>query len=198
MDLGNRSLWIFDMDGTLTRSVHDFETIRNTLGLAEGAPILESIAAMDDAEQAAALGEVAAWERSLVARAAAQPGATELLTRLRSRGARLGILTRNLRSLAHLTLAEAGLAEYFAPADVLGRDSAAPKPSPEGIQLLLEQWNGLAHEAVMVGDYVFDAQAGRAAGVATILLDPDHRPEWRGFADLVLDELADLLEHLNG
>jgi HAD superfamily hydrolase (TIGR01549 family) len=196
VDLSERSLWIFDMDGTLTRSVHDFQTIRSTLGLADGAPILESIEVMGDTERTAALEEVAAWERGLVARAAAQPRARELLARLQSRGARLGILTRNLRSLAHLTLAEAGLSEYFARTDVLGRDSAAPKPSPEGILLLLEQWAGTADQAVMVGDYVFDAQAGRAAGVATVLLDPARRPEWEGFADLVLDELGDLLDHV--
>jgi len=196
MNLDSRKLWIFDLDGTLTRSVHDFQSIRSTLGLAEGAPILESIAKMDEHRQSAALEQVASWERGLVSRAAAQPGAAELLSRLRGHGMQLGILTRNLSSLAHETLAEVGLSEFFSYEDVLGRDSAAPKPSPEGIDRLLSQWGGTPAAAVMVGDYIFDAQAGKAAGAATVLIDPVGRPEWRPFADLVITELQELLDHV--
>ncbi|HIN00314.1 MAG TPA: HAD family hydrolase, partial [Deltaproteobacteria bacterium] len=34
-----RKYWIFDLDGTLTVAVHDFNAIRNELGIPAGQPI---------------------------------------------------------------------------------------------------------------------------------------------------------------
>ncbi len=198
MDLGSRKFWIFDLDGTLTRAVHDFPTIRASLGLAEGAPILESIEAMAQNEKSEALEKVAVWERALVARAEPQPSAERLLTRLREQGASLGIVTRNLTSIAQQTLSQVKLASFFAHEDILGRDRAHAKPSPVGIESLLERWHGRPDQSVMVGDWVFDAQAGRAAGVATVLVDPVGRTAWRPFADLVIRDLRELLDLVSG
>ena len=50
--LKHRRHWIFDMDGTLTVSAHDFEHIRRELGLAPQAPILEALHAMPQTEAA--------------------------------------------------------------------------------------------------------------------------------------------------
>ena len=198
MDLGSRKFWIFDLDGTLTRAVHDFPTIRANLGLADGAPILESIEAMAADEKSEALEKVAAWERALVARAEPQPSAEELLTRLSEQGAVLGIVTRNLTGIAQQTLAQVKLASFFAHQDIIGRDRARAKPSPAGIKCLLERWRGRPDQSVMVGDWVFDAQAGRSAGAATVLLDPVGRTSWRPFADLVIRDLRELLDLVSG
>ncbi len=46
----NRKHWVFDMDGTLTIAQHDFDAIRDELGLPDNLPILESLAAMPAAE----------------------------------------------------------------------------------------------------------------------------------------------------
>ena len=197
MILDSQRYWIFDMDGTLTRAVHDFSTIRDALGLAEGAPILESISALDRQAQIRALMTVAEWEQRLIQQATVQPGATMLLSRLQRRGDRLGILTRNLCALAHETLEAVGLSGFFEPEDVLGRDSAEPKPSPEGIEILLERWGAKPEEAVMIGDYLFDVQSGRAAGTATVLIDPSKRPEWKPFADIVIADFAELLDYVS-
>jgi len=198
LHLGSRQFWIFDLDGTLTRAVHDFATIRASLGLGEGEPILESIAAMAADKKSTALDKVAAWERALVTKAEPQPCAEELLTRLRERGAELGIVTRNRTDLAHQTLAQVKLASFFEHADVIGRDRAQPKPSPAGIECLLERWRAQPDQSVMVGDYVFDVQAGRSAGTATVLIDPVGRSDWQPFADLVIRDLDALLDLVSG
>ncbi|MCZ7597637.1 MAG: hypothetical protein M5U09_07745 [Gammaproteobacteria bacterium] len=39
-ELARRTCWVFDMDGTLTHAVHDFDDIRRRLDLPEGLPIL--------------------------------------------------------------------------------------------------------------------------------------------------------------
>ena len=50
--LRRRRHWIFDMDGTLTVSAHDFEHMRRELGLAPEVPILEALQAMTQIEAA--------------------------------------------------------------------------------------------------------------------------------------------------
>ena len=47
-DLTASKYWVFDMDGTLTVAVHDFNAIRDELGLPQGRPILEQLAEMPE------------------------------------------------------------------------------------------------------------------------------------------------------
>ena len=70
------------------------------------------------------------------------------------------------------TLKAIGLSEYFTKESIIGRWCAEPKPSPNGIKKLLNQWNVFANDALIVGDYLYDLQVGRAAGVATVHVDP--------------------------
>ena len=52
-DLSTKRYWVFDMDGTLTVAVHDFDAIRDALGLPQGRPILEQLAELpaDEAQR---------------------------------------------------------------------------------------------------------------------------------------------------
>ena len=59
----------------------------------------------------------------------------------------LGILTRNARELAHVTLKAMRLADCFAADDVLGRDEA-PKPHPGGLLKLAEN-SGMCRPAIV-------------------------------------------------
>ena len=181
------------MDGTLTVAAHDFEAIRSALGIGSKVPILEAIAAMP-AEQAREkfllLDEM---ERETASRSTPMPGAVELLDALYRRGARLGILTRNSRANAVTTLAACGFAHYFADDDILHRESCAPKPEPDGVELLLRQWNSEVEDTVMVGDYLFDLQAGKNAGTATIYIDCSARFEWSALADISVASFKSLL-----
>jgi len=137
-------------------------------------------------------------EYGLAERTAAAPGAVRLLDQLLRRDARVGILTRNTREIALHTLGLIGLQGYFTAADILGREEAEPKPKPhpEGIEMLLAAWGNLPDEAVMVGDYLFDLQVGRAAGTATIHVDSSSDFRWPELADMAvttLDELAEAI-----
>ena len=188
-----RRHWIFDMDGTLTVAVHDFAGIKRQLGLPADRPILEVLAEMPPARSAPLHEQLVAIEADLARAARPAPGAAEVLGALRDRGCRLGVLTRNTRALAGITLRAAGLWGFFAPEVVLGRLDARPKPHPDGVHLILGTWGAEASDAVMVGDYVFDVEAGRAAGCATALLDPGGRFGHPASADAVVGSLAALL-----
>lgn len=188
-----RKYWIFDMDGTLTLAKHDFSAIRQALGLPAHQTILESLATLPPETAAPLYQRLQAIELAIAERSEAAEGALELLSYLSAQGARLGILTRNSALNTQVTLAAAGLAQHFAAADLVSRDCAPPKPHPAGIQRLLAQWQAKPHEAVMVGDFVYDLQAGRAAGTATVYIDPSAAFPAHEHADCCVRSLAELL-----
>ena len=198
MDLSDRQYWIFDMDGTLTVAIHDFDAIREALGLRKGRPILERLAEMPASQSEPLFKRLDEIELELVRRAAPQKGARDLLFALRDGGASLGVLTRNSHENALSTLEVCGLAEFFEPENVLGRESCKVKPSSEGIKLLLAAWTASPEKAVMVGDYLFDLVAGREAGTATVYLDPSGRFEYAGRADVCVKDLEQLAGLLDG
>ncbi|MEQ8659966.1 MAG: HAD hydrolase-like protein [Gammaproteobacteria bacterium] len=196
--LSRYTCWVFDLDGTLTVHQHDFDAIRAALGIPAGRLILEYLASLPPAAAAPLHARLAALEAELCAGAEAAPGAHALLAELAARGHRRGILTRSTRDNALATLAAAGLAGFFAPADVLGRDDAAPKPAADGIVRLLARWGGAPGRSVMVGDFRLDLEAGRNAGVATAHVTSDASQHWPALTDYRFATLAALLCALRG
>ncbi|CAI8839610.1 MULTISPECIES: HAD family hydrolase [unclassified Pseudomonas] len=182
MSLAQVRHWVFDMDGTLTVAVHDFAAIRQALAIPPEHDILTHLAALPAAEAAAKHAWLLEHERDLALGSQPAPGAVELVRELAGRGYRLGILTRNARELAHITLQAIGLADCFAVEDVLGRDDAPPKPDPGGLLKLAQAWDVAPGNMVMVGDYRFDLDCGRAAGTRTVLVNLPDNP-WPELTD---------------
>ncbi len=182
MSLGEVRNWVFDMDGTLTVAVHDFAAIRVALDIPAEHDILTHLAALPAAEAAAKHAWLLEHERDLATASTAATGAVELVRELAGRGCRLGILTRNARELAHVTLEAIGLVDCFPVEHILGRDEAAPKPSPDGLLKIASAWGVTPSELVMVGDYRFDLDCGRAAGARTVLVNLPDNP-WPELVD---------------
>ncbi|MBF8756928.1 HAD family hydrolase [Pseudomonas guariconensis] len=182
MSLGSIRHWVFDMDGTLTVAVHDFAAIREALGIPPEHDILTHLAALPAEEAAAKHAWLLEHERDLAIASRPAEGAVELVRELAGRGCQLGILTRNARELAHVTLEAIGLADCFAVEHILGRDEAAPKPSPDGLLQIAQAWDVSPASLVMVGDYRFDLDCGRAAGARTVLVNLPDNP-WPELAD---------------
>lgn len=174
--------WVFDMDGTLTVAVHDFAAIRVALGIPPEDDILTHLAALPAAEAEAKHAWLLEHERDLAVASTAATGAVELVRELAGRGCQLAILTRNARELAHVTLKAIGLADCFAKELVLGRDEAAPKPSPDGLLKIAQAWDVDPSELVMVGDYRIDLECGRTAGARTVLVNLPDNP-WPELTD---------------
>ena len=181
------------MDGTLTIGVHDFVMIRQELGLAPDAPILETISAMPTEQSTPLWDKIDALEHHFASLAKPMPGVFELLEHLQNKGAKLGILTRNVMPVALQTLKICNLDGFFEPCDILDRDSCSPKPDPAGINFLLQQWGADAADSVMVGDYLYDVQAGKAANVATIHIDTRGQHPWPAMTDWGISSLQQLM-----
>lgn len=165
--------WIFDLDGTLTLAVHDFDAIRVELGLPLGQGILEALDELPAEVSAPKHERLDAIERELAHASRPQPGILERLDQLHAAGTPMGILTRNTKDNALASLAAIGAESYFDPDLVLGRDEAPFKPDPAGLQHLLAHWKAEPACALFAGDDRFDLLTGRAASVATLHFDTD-------------------------
>ena len=182
------------MDGTLTIPVHDFDDIRRQIGIPANTPILEAIARMPEAEAERISRQLHDIEMELAALARPQPGVLEVLERLAERGSDLGILTRNDEDIAEATLRACGLYHFFPRAHVIGRETCAPKPNPDGVLHLLAAWRARPAETVMVGDFLYDIEAGKRAGVLTVHFDSSGRFPWPEFTDHGITELDQILD----
>ena len=184
------------MDGTLTISQHDFEYIRQKLGLPKSIPILEALNAMPVQEAEPLWEKLNEMELYYAATATIMHGVIPVLEKLHARGAQLAILTRNTMPVVKQTLQACGIDHLFPQHHLLDRDSCQPKPSPDGILFLLQLWGAQPEDAVMVGDYLFDLQAGKRAGVSTIHIDPQGEFLWPEMSDICIREFAEIESYI--
>jgi HAD superfamily hydrolase (TIGR01509 family) len=184
---------IFDLDGTLTEPILDFDAIRAEIGLPERVPILEQLDALSAADRARAEGIMLRHEREAIARATLADGCADLLGHLRGSGVPMAILTRNVREVVD------AFARMFAFSfhAIYTREDGPPKPSPAGALSLCQAMGVAPAQTLAVGDYKYDVIAGRDAGCRTALVSPvalsaRELGEW-GSPDLVVRSLRELL-----
>jgi HAD superfamily hydrolase (TIGR01509 family) len=177
---------IFDMDGTIVSSELDFDRIRAEARVPAGVPILEFIAGGASEDVLRVLLE---HEDRAARQCSLQPGALQVLSSLRGQGVKLALFTRNSRDSVRLVLERLGL-EFDC---WVAREDAQPKPSPEPVLKIAATLGLLPEQLLVVGDYVFDIESGRAAGAVTALLKTNKHAVPTPPPDLVLEELADLL-----
>ncbi len=174
---------VLDVDGTVATCPYDFDAMRAVVsavakrwGFEETADqprgIVERIAFI-----AEALGERGEGFRADAEEAVRKielhgarssrliPGAGEALSELRAAGLKVALITRNCRAVAERVLSR--LAAYDI---LLARDDVPRvKPDPDHVRRALAALGCSPAEAVVVGDHVFDIEAGRAAGAAHCL-----------------------------
>lgn len=156
---------IFDLDGTLVDSALDFDAIRAEMGLATGAAVLEAIADLPAEEAARCHAILHRHEHEGAMRAVPIAGAAEFVRRADELGLHRALWTRNSRAVALTTIERLRMPFEV----VIARDDAPPKPDPTAVFDLCRRWQIVPSEVAVVGDYVFDIEAGRRAGSRTVL-----------------------------
>ncbi|MGP8078266.1 MAG: HAD family hydrolase [Thermoplasmata archaeon] len=200
---------VFDLDGTLVLSHHDFGRIRAEVvriaerhGVVPGHlsvrdpvhRIIENareelrIAGAPDGNlwrfEAEYQKAIDAIELEALPRTTARPGAGELLRALSARGFRLGILTRSSETFARSALQRTHLGEFFPY--LRSRSTPGPaKPSPEALLLLLKEMGIPLERALFVGDHLIDAECATRARVRFYALLPD--PSETANSDMTAD-----------
>ena len=177
---------IFDLDGTLIHSGVPFGPYRDRLGI-EG-DVIAGIARLPSNAREEKWSIIAEYERELEAHARPAPWVRELLGHLRERGMHIGVITRSSGEYARRMLRKHCLDVDLA----LGREDIRPKPDPDGLHYLLEQFRILPENAVMVGDFLWDVLAGKNAGMLTVLVVLEHSLPYVDRADVVVHSLGEL------
>jgi hydrogenase expression/formation protein HypE len=161
---------LFDFDGTLTcPGALDFAAIRREIGCPPDRPVLEFIQAMDSAEVLRRAHRVLeAHEMDAAALSEPAPGAEALVRRLTTHRIPCGIITRNSRRAVERALENFAQLEADAFSVLISRDTpVAPKPAGDGVHLAAAHFGVPVEEVLVVGDFVFDIEAGHRAGAVT-------------------------------
>jgi phosphoglycolate phosphatase len=188
---------VFDLDGTLVLSPHDFGRMRREviriaerygvmpghLHPSETIPRLMDLAHQELEATHAPEGQVYrmevdvnaavdAIELEALPKTVTRPGAATLLKTFTENGYRLGVLTRSSEHFCRAALERTGLAGFFPY--LRTRSSPGPaKPSPEALRLLLEEMGVPRNRAAYVGDHPIDAECALHAQVRFYALLPD-------------------------
>ncbi|MBU3914759.1 HAD-IA family hydrolase, partial [bacterium] len=158
----------------------------------EGKDILDFIAECPEQKAHVLLEKLDRIEIKLAEISLPAEGLDLLMKTLKRFDIKMGIITRNTKQNAQTSLDKIDVLKYFPDECIIGRDEALPKPDPDGIFKLLESWKGTPDNTVMVGDYLYDLQAGKAAGTATVHVDKTRAFSWGDIADVKVRSLIEL------
>ena len=165
---------LFDFDGTLTKpGALDFPLLKETIGCPDDIPVLEFIEGLPTPlEREEILSVLERFEINAASNSEPNHGAEELIHYLRSKGLGIGIITRNsllsieraLQNFKNIDISDFDV--------IISRDTPVKiKPSGDGILMAAQTLNVDVKQALMVGDYIFDIQAGQSAGCIIAFLD---------------------------
>jgi phosphoglycolate phosphatase len=126
------------------------------------------------------------------------PGMPELLDELERRGLKWGIVTNKAERYTHPLLKLLGI-DHRAACVIGGDTTGKTKPDPAPLFAATERMGIAPRDCIYVGDDRRDVQAGRAAGMKTIVVKfgylHGNDPETWG-ADAMIDTPGELLQHL--
>ena len=158
---------IFDLDGTLTEPLLDFNRIREEMGLSHTAGgILEEMEQMLPEQRQKAEEILYKHEEYAAVNSKLNQGAGEVLAKLREAGYPIGLLTRNTMENA-LWVAKKHCLVFDG---IIDRNSGPAKPDGYGVRKLCQTFCVEPSETLVVGDFLHDMQAAHDAGAIAVLL----------------------------
>lgn len=122
------------------------------------------------------------------------PETEEVLTRLKTCGAKIGIISTKYRYRI-MELLSKKLPSNFLDIIVGGEDVKEPKPSPEGVLLAIKELGCNKEEVLYIGDSIVDAETAQAAQVdfAGVLHGATTREELSAYSHVeIMKSLSEL------
>jgi len=127
-------------------------------------------------------------------------GMAEVLAHIENQGLRWGVVTNKPRRFTEPMMQVMGLSRRAACV-VSGDDAARAKPYPDTLLLACTQMAVNPQQCLYIGDAERDIEAGRTAGMKTVLAmygyldDQDQTEQWG--ADATIDQPLDLIALIN-
>ncbi len=153
------------MDGTLFISPFNWKRIKEKLGV-KGELILDHLYSLPPEEKRGKFILLEKMEREAVSKGKPAPEAERILSLLKERGLKLGVLTNNSRVLAEEILSRFPV-EFDA---LITRDEGIWKPYPEAVERALDRLETTPEQTVYVGDNRLDIEAALPFKFAKILI----------------------------
>ncbi len=185
---------LFDFDGTLTYpGTLNFSIIKKAIGCPPQDPVLEFIYGISDPDKKCnAMAALDQFEMEAAKKSGPNEGAEEIVSYLKSNGIFLGIISRNshgsiLRALENFNQ----ICRKHFDVIISRDDHVKPKPSGDGILLAASRLGIKPEEIMVVGDFIFDIEAGNRAGAITVFLDSKNVSEPIK-SDFLITQLAEL------
>ncbi|HOQ04722.1 MAG TPA: HAD family hydrolase [Anaerohalosphaeraceae bacterium] len=190
---------LFDLDGTLTVPLLDFDLIRRQIGLPPDCPsILAAIENLPENRRRQAWEILCRHEEYAALHSTLQPSAKSLLDYLRQKNIKTGILTRNSRQCTQTVLTK----HRITVDGMITREDGPPKPDPFGVLALCRLFQTLPSKTLVVGDFLHDLQAAENAGAVAVLFKSHPRADefvpWADFVIHSLDEIRLIIDNLSG
>ena len=185
---------IFDMDGTITVPVFDFEGLKAEANTGD-CDMLEYMLRARGAERERIQRVLRKYEDDAAAKARLNPGARTVLTHLAGRHVPMALLTRNSQRSVDTVCRKLHLKFDV----IITREDGPHKPAPDSILRIARQWKMSPHEVLMVGDYTWDVQCAKNAGApCVVLVNGSAVPDWAHAADFVIKRLTELIPIIDG
>ncbi|NKF52725.1 HAD family phosphatase [Shewanella sp. WXL01] len=152
---------IFDLDDTLVSSNLDFATIREQIGCPPGNDILKftqnlPLPARLEAEKIIYGHEMRDAESATIIQ-----GVEQVLAELASNSIKLAIVTRNSNQATQIKLQRTGIKVD----KVITREDAPPKPAPDALLSIANDWQIKPQDCIYVGDFRYDLEAALNANM---------------------------------
>ncbi|MCX6645347.1 MAG: HAD family hydrolase [bacterium] len=183
---------LFDLDGVLVHSPLDLPAIKRELFGDASVFIIEGIEALPPHEREEKNRILLQRELEAAADANIDPDVDELFSWIESRSLKKGIITRNCREAVNL-IAGNHCVDFGV---IIAREDAPPKPDPGSVLAACRILEVDPVDCVMVGDYLFDIEAGKNAGCRTVFLETDKFKHLEPDADAKIGSLGELIDVL--
>jgi HAD superfamily hydrolase (TIGR01509 family) len=190
---------IFDLDGTLTAPILDFDQIRREMGIDEDQlDILAAMSQMTPQQRQAANEILHRHEQHAADNACLNDGVHEVLEKLRQMKLPVGLLTRNT-----MENVKAVISRYDLQFDaIIDRQTKPSKPDGFGVRKLCRQFGVEPAQTIVVGDFVHDLHAANDAGAIAVLYKSHKNAEdFEQYADFTivhLYEIFDIIDQTKG
>lgn len=185
--------FLLDWDGILANTRLNFAPLREKYFGGKIVPLFEAAAALAEPERSEVLAEIRTVEIEGADTAVAMEGAKDLISWLAEVQMPWAVISRNCRDSIFLAAERCGIT---LPSITLSREAPYAKPDPRSLSLAAEKLGVPLAGCIMVGDFVYDLQAAKNAGISSVLVRKKTGAEWENLADYAYATVREFVDDL--